>query len=132
MGSKLRRADRIATKRYEEDDDFVVCRTELTRGEMNELFRYFPTNIETRDSADGKAPRVDREAAAQGIVFMEHFFELVVKQWSLEDLDGTAMAVTVENYRELTFEGAKFVDDILNKHLQEMMNQNNAEGESIP
>lgn len=110
MGSKLQLASRTTTTRYEEDGDFMVCRSELTRGEMSKLMRLFP-----QERADGTR---DMEQAA---AFMEEFFVLVTLDWSLEDEDGSKIPVSVEAYRNLTIGAGMWVDGNLNKHMPVIM-----------
>lgn len=108
--SRLKRANREAVSRYEEDGDFLVCRKELTRGEMMKLFRVFPQQSEES--------KPDLEAIA---TFMEEFFDIVVRDWSLEDEEGNKILPTVEAYRDLEAAGGIWVDQQLQKHIKEVM-----------
>lgn len=123
MGSKLQRVNREATERYEEDDDFVVFRKELTRGEMGRLMRLFPQQREdgTRDLEQASA-------------FMEEFFDLVKVKWSLTDVDEEGnevpVPISVQAYRDLEASSGFWVDAQLNTHMPIVMNSKDAEGES--
>jgi hypothetical protein len=109
---RLKRANREAVERYEEDGDFLVCRKELTRGEMTKLFRLLPQNAST----EGAAP--DLEAVSN---FMEEFFDIVVRDWSMEDDEGNKILPTREAYIDLEASGGLWVDNKLQGHLSLVM-----------
>lgn len=109
---RLKRANREAYERYEEDGDFVVLRKELTRGEMTRLFRLLPQNV-SEEGAPTDIGAVSR--------FMEELFEVCIRDWSMEDDDGNKVLPTLEAYRELEASGGLWVDQKLQEHLPVVM-----------
>ena len=118
---RLKRANREINERYEEDGDFLVCRKELTRGEMMRLFRLLPQNQQVQ-SNEGEPKLPDLEAMN---AFMEEFFDTVVRDWSMEDEEGNKVLPTKEAYRDLEASGGLWVDQQLQKHLNLVMGSKN-------
>ena len=119
---RLKRANREAKVRYEEDGDYLVCRKELTRGEMTRLFRLLPQNI---SNEEGTTPDIGAVSD-----FMEEFFIIAVRDWSMVDEDDNKILPTIEAYRELEAQGGLWVDQKLQAHLPVVMGTNtDIEGE---
>lgn len=64
--------------------------------------------------------------------FVERFFEIAVKDWSMTDDKGDKVKPTVKVYRDLANEPAKWIDGVLVEHLQKTIGQQVDELEGKP
>jgi predicted transcriptional regulator len=122
MGKLFKKANAEATVTHtfgEEDGaDYIRVRSELSKAEANDIIKHIPT--EQRD-LEGYT------------TLLERLFEKVVVAWSMEDEKGKPVAPLVENYREMTAEGAALIDEKLRDVLNGLFGARTEqlEGESV-
>ena len=119
MGRMFRRANRQETVRYTTPDgeDFIELRSELSKGEVNEILRH--------------APRGDADVDA-GLDFISTFFEKTVVSWSATDEEGNPIPPTVEEYQNLEAGAGQWIDKQLGQHLNKVIGQEVDELEGKP
>lgn len=117
MSKLLRRASQTDVRRVEHSDDpetWITFRAEFSKGDMNQLALVAPSNQEDRQGQ---------------LNFLEGWFKLAVMDWSLEDDDGNRLKPSVTEYRELSLEAGKWVDEELGKHIETLVGKEQAEEE---
>lgn len=116
--AKFRFANTEDVVRYsDEDGDYIDLRAELTKAEANKIM--------------GLAPSGERDIEG-GLAFLERFFQMTIRGWSMQDEEGNPVLPTVEAYRRLEAGGARQIDEWLGQHLQKTLGNEveKLEGES--
>jgi hypothetical protein len=119
MSRFLRRANREETIRYTTPDgeDYVELRAELSKGEVNSILSNAPSGNQDIEG---------------GLAFLELFFERAVVAWSAQDDDGNPILPTVQEYQALEAGAARWLDETLSTHLQEIIGKQVDEAEGKP
>lgn len=103
--SFFRKADVSKVARVETPDgqDWVELYAEFSKKQINQIILSSPKSSE------------DMQAS---LSFVERFFEIAVKDWSLVDEAGNKVPPTLDAYRDLAAEPSAWLDRVLVEHLQ--------------
>lgn len=117
--SFFRRANESEVERVPTPDGegFVDLKAEFSKGEVNKIIMNAPKS---------------QDDIAGSLQFIERFAEIAVLDWSMTDEKGNKVPFSIQEYRRLHADAAKWLDQTLAAHLQKTIGKDVEELEGKP
>lgn len=114
---KFANPDEVKRIETPDGEDYLELYVEFSKAQINKVILAAPKG---------------QDDVAGGLNFIERFFEVSVAGWSMTDKDGKPVKPTLDAYRKLHNDAAKWIDEQLAEHLKSTIGKDVEEVEGKP